>query len=602
MKLLRRLLSTNYSNENKKSKYYNYVNNNKIHNHNIFIECNKIDNKLLDKILTNELTKEYSVYLCTNKKINNENIKLIKSKSVKYYELLSNSKYIITDGLLDDLYIKKDGQIVINYWSYKDEDYQGRYSETNYFDIGNVQRTFMNSDYIIFTNENSKNNIIKNYMLNNILNGEVAIESDFSKVIEKLLLDKNHKIKFEKVKSNKKDNVLIYSGNLARNGITSSLKNLLMNVDTKKKNYYIAYDVDLAKNNKEQLLDFKEDINYIAINSNTVMRIKDNLNFYLFRADLKSPNKIIDNMKHIYSLDIKRLFPGMKISDAIQFGGYDYRKIFLFSAFKTNRIIYVHSNMIDEIKTRKKQHRRTLEYAYNEYDKVAVVSDILIDSTKEISKRDDNIYEAINVIDYKGIIEKSKKEIVFDKFTKSNKSRDELVKILDSDSKVFITIGRFSKEKGHDRLINCFDKIYKENKNINLIIIGGLGDKYKDTIKLVDSLECKNKIILINNISNPYNILKKCDYFVLPSYYEGFGLVLAEADIVKLPVVSTNLDGPRKFMESNNGVMVPNCEDGIYEGMKRLLNNEIKVMNVDYEEYNKHALKEFYDLLSGGGK
>jgi hypothetical protein len=36
--------------------------------------------------------------------------------------------------------------------------------------------------------------------------------------------------------------------------------------------------------------------------------------------------------------------------------------------------------------------------------------------------------------------------------------------------------------------------------------------------------------------------------------------------------------------------------------MKRLLNNEIKVMNVDYEEYNKHALKEFYDLLSGGGK
>ena len=95
-------------------------------------------------------------------------------------------------------------------------------------------------------------------------------------------------------------------------------------------------------------------------------------------------------------------------------------------------------------------------------------------------------------------------------------------------------------------------------------------------------------------------MLSKCDYFVLPSYYEGFGLVIAEADIVGLPVVSTNLDGPRKFLEDNDGIMVPNCEDGIYEGMKRLLNNEVKVMNVDYKKYNEHALNEFYNLLSGG--
>ena len=332
------------------------------------------------------------------------------------------------------------------------------------------------------------------------------------------------------------------------------------------------------------------------------MTIKDNIKFYLYRANALSLSKIINKMKNIYSLEIKRLFPGMNISTAIQFGGYDFRKIFLFSNFDSNKVIYVHSNMIDEIKTRKRQHRPTLEYAYNVYDKVAVVSDILIDSVKEISKRDDNIFEAKNVIDYQTILNKSKLDISFDSFTEANKTLDELKDILKSKSKKFITIGRFSPEKGHDRLINSFDKLYKENKDIYLIIIGGHGDEYNNTVKLVNSLESKNNIILIKNISNPYNILSKCNYFVLPSHYEGFGLVLAEADIVNVPVISTNLDGPRKFMDQNKGVLVENSEDGILDGMKMLLNNKVKVMHVDYKNYNAEALNEFYKLLDGDKK
>ena len=602
MRLLRRLLKTNVTEEKRKSKYYNYVNKSIVHNHNIFIECNKLDDSFLDKLFTKDLLKEYTIYLVTNKKYKNNNINLIKKNSKKYYELLSNSKYIITDYLLNDYYIKKDGQVVINYWDYRDVDYLGRKSVDNYFDIGNVQRTFMNSDYMVFTNVDSKNNIIDNYMLSNLISGKIIVERNFIKVLETILLNKNNKIKYEKSTNNKKENILIYSGNLSRNGITSSLKNLLMNVDTKKKNYFITYDVSLASNNKEQLLDLRDDINYIAINSNTVMTIKDNIKFYLYRANALSLSKIINKMKNIYSLEIKRLFPGMNISTAIQFGGYDFRKIFLFSNFDCNKVIYVHSNMIDEIKTRKRQHRPTLEYAYNVYDKVAVVSDILIDSVKEISKRDDNIFEAKNVIDYQTILNKSKLDISFDSFTEANKTLDELKVILKSKSKKFITIGRFSPEKGHDRLINSFDKLYKENKDIYLIIIGGHGDEYNNTVKLVNSLESKNNIILIKNISNPYNILSKCNYFVLPSHYEGFGLVLAEADIVNVPVISTNLDGPRKFMDQNKGVLVENSEDGILDGMKMLLNNKVKVMHVDYKKYNAEALNEFYKLLDGDKK
>ena len=130
-----------------------------------------------------------------------------------------------------------------------------------------------------------------------------------------------------------------------------------------------------------------------------------------------------------------------------------------------------------------------------------------------------------------------------------------------------------------------------------MIIIGGNGVLYDTTKELVNSLDCKNNVILIKKISNPYNILASCDYFIMPSFYEGFGLVIAEADIVGLPVVSTDIEGPKKFMNDHNGVMVDNTEEGIYNGLKLLYDNKVKVMNVDYEKYNKEVLEEFYKLL-----
>ncbi len=578
MKIINKILKTNYFNEFKRSKYYNYYKKQRICNNNIFVMC--CDEKTI-KLLESNTFKNYNVF------------SHIKRGSLKYFKLLSNCKYIITDNTIDNCYIKKDNQIVITLCN-KENEYLGRNSKDDYFDIGSLQRTLMNSDYIIFSNEKIKELIIRNYMLENILTGKIICKNNILKIFEQIILNKNNNARFDVVKNNGKQNILIYAGNLARNGITSSLKNLLMNVDINDKNYYIVYDVDLAKDNKEQLLDLKKEINYIAIDGNTNMSLFQKIKLLLFRSNILPINKDIDKL---YKLDIKRLFPNMIVSDVIQFGGYDFRKILLFSSFDCNKIIYVHSNMLDEIKTRKIQHRPTLEYAYNVYNKVAIVSDTLFESTSEISKRKDNIFIANNIIDYKSIIKKSKQDIKFDSFTESNIELNKLIKILNSDSKKFITIGRFSKEKGHERLINSFNKLYLKNKNIHLIIIGGKGDKYSETLNLAKSLESKDNIILIKNMSNPYSVLGKCDYFVLPSYYEGFGLVLAEADILDIPVISTNIDGPKKFMEKNNGVMVENSEEGIYNGMERLLKGEIKPMKVDYDKYNEEALKGYYSLL-----
>ena len=46
-------------------------------------------------------------------------------------------------------------------------------------------------------------------------------------------------------------------------------------------------------------------------------------------------------------------------------------------------------------------------------------------------------------------------------------------------------------------------------------------------------------------MSNPFSILKKCDYFILSSLYEGLPMSIMEALILDKPVICTNIDGPR---------------------------------------------------------
>ena len=51
-------------------------------------------------------------------------------------------------------------------------------------------------------------------------------------------------------------------------------------------------------------------------------------------------------------------------------------------------------------------------------------------------------------------------------------------------------------------------------------------------------------------------------------------------------------------MEQNGGMLVENSNEGLYEGMKSLLNDEVSVMNIDYESYNREAIAEFEKLLN----
>ena len=401
------------------------------------------------------------------------------------------------------------------------------------------------------------------------------------------------------VPDNGKENVLIYAGDLAKNGITTSLRSLTNEIDLNKRNYYISFIQGKAKKNADQLATFNPKVNFFAVSDYFNLSFKDKAIRKLFNLGIIKAKTYMKHAKTRVQQNFIRAYGQSKFDTVIQFCGYERDLILLYSRFDGNNAIWVHNDMVAEMKLKSNQRKDILKYAYNNYDKVVAVTDDIVASTQKLAGTNKKIDIVKNTIDYKTILANSKQPIALDPTTKCSVEPEKFYEIMQSDAKKFINIGRYSPEKGHDRLIDAFYKLWQKDNSIYLIIIGGnsRANKYEELIEKVNEMGLSENVILLLSVSNPYPIIKACNGFILSSLYEGFGLVLAEANILGLPFVSTDFTGPRTFLNMSGGTLVEDSEDGVYKGLEMLYNNEIKPINVDYEAYNRECVAEFEKLF-----
>lgn len=196
--------------------------------------------------------------------------------------------------------------------------------------------------------------------------------------------------------------------------------------------------------------------------------------------------------------------------------------------------------------------------AYLKYDQIIAVSDTVrknfIERYAFNPKKITRIY---NPLDKDDILSKSKESL--DESTGiKNKIR-------------FITIGRLVPQKGYDRLLQVAKRLVTEGFDFELWILGD-GEQRTNLNRYIKDNRLGCYVKLWGFKSNPYKYLKVCDYFISSSRSEGFSLVIAEAMILGLPVLSTYCSGPNELLaEGEYGMLVENSEDGLYEGMKRIL-------------------------------
>lgn len=551
----------------------------------------------MDKRLTDDEIMYVNLHPIAKKNVSFKSLKHIKQfpKAYETYEFLNACDCLITDysSVFYDFAVSRKKCIL---FTYDEEEYfadRGLYRPLSSLPFPSVKTVDA-----LFCELRSPKNYDDTEFLQEYCTYDCA---NAAKVLcDKIVFGKDSDLLEEReIPDNGKQNVLLYSGNLAKNGITTSLFNLLNSLDRTEKNYYITFRAASVKKHQENLLELPEGVNYIATTGKMNLNIFKKLVWELCKSGKLPCSLMMKILKEDLRLELRRHYGDAKFDTMLQFNGYEYAKILLYSAFDGNNVIYVHNDMYQEATVKKNQRKDVLDYAYSNYDHVAIVTEDLVEPTSAVMKTPREFNVAHNLINYDNIIERGNMEIAFDDYTQSNKPFEEIVKILNSDAKKIINVGRFSVEKGQRRLIDAFNKVWQKEPDSYLFIIGGyqLKGLYDEFCEYIQTLPCAGHIVLILAMSNPLPIVKACDGFILSSLYEGFGLVLVEADILGLPVVSTDIVGPRTFMQKQGGVLVEDSEVGIEDGIRRLISGEIPKLTVDYAEYNRNAVNEFKELL-----
>jgi len=160
----------------------------------------------------------------------------------------------------------------------------------------------------------------------------------------------------------------------------------------------------------------------------------------------------------------------------------------------------------------------------------------------------------------------------------------------------FVTAGRLSPEKNHARLIRAFDLVHRDNPNTRLVIMGG-GPLRQDLEDLVVDLGLVTSVTLPGRLANPYPVMANSDCFVLSSNYEGQPMVLLEAMVLGLPIVTTDFASVRGTLPSGYGRVVPRTVEGLADGMRAHLAREVGALPFDHVAYNREAVEQFYQAI-----
>lgn len=230
--------------------------------------------------------------------------------------------------------------------------------------------------------------------------------------------------------------------------------------------------------------------------------------------------------------------------------------------------------------------------------KIVCVSNWVKDLLSKIVKSK-NIITIFNPFDINGI--KKKLEIPLEEIA------DE--KIFENKKYTYINIWRLSEQKGQKNLIESFSRVFKENTNTQLIIIGE-GELRKQLEKTIKDNKMEQHIHLLWLRKNIFPYLKKSDCFVFPSLREGLPTVLIEAIISKTPIIANDCKSwPREILEawSNYDYPIKTKYWFLIEEwntwqleyiMKKIQKMTFKYNKNDIEKYSKkNILKQWNRLL-----
>lgn len=226
------------------------------------------------------------------------------------------------------------------------------------------------------------------------------------------------------------------------------------------------------------------------------------------------------------------------------------------------------------------------ENEYNRIDKIVVVSKTIKDKVVSLLPKVKNkIITVYNVIDSLEIIQKSLEPISLNLSNELN----------------LVTVSRVCEAKGFERMLILSKALKKANVNFKWFIIGD--NYYQDESRQIKQRfgEFENNFEWLGFLSNPHNIVRQCDYSVLLSDDETWGLVLTEAMILGVPCIVSDFDVVyEQIKDKENGIILSKENTDSYEErVIDIVNNKNKYKEAinNFKYKNEVIIKQWENLL-----
>ena len=151
------------------------------------------------------------------------------------------------------------------------------------------------------------------------------------------------------------------------------------------------------------------------------------------------------------------------------------------------------------------------------------------------------------------------------------KSLEAPQQVFPRDSFNIVSCGRLSPAKGMDLAVDaCALLVRRGVTGFHWWIVGG-GPEEAALRERAERLGVRDTVTLLGMRENPYPYIRQADLYVQPSRFEAYGLTIAEAMILNVPILSTDTDGARVLTDGVSGALCAADAGSIADGVMRLI-------------------------------
>lgn len=410
--------------------------------------------------------------------------------------------------------------------------------------------------------------------------------------------------------------ILLYLGGMRSNGITTSALNLLAHLDHERLDVSVVLARPRTREQRENASRIDARVRQFHRVGGLTDRVSTEFRMRV-AGRLWAAHREAAWERRLWHREWQRIFGDAGFDAVIDFSGYSrfWSELILHSP-PARRLVWLHNDMVAEVDRPvggRRAMRRSLPAVfalYPRFDALVSVSNTLSSANAAgLAERygipREKFLSARNAIDEIAVRERLREPLA-DAATVVDAETGEVghpewpnrlaversATGRGSQTRWFVTVGRLSPEKNQARLLEAFARVHVEHPDTGLIVVGD-GPLRDELEQRRDALGLGDAVIMTGALANPFPVLAASDCFVLSSDYEGQPMVLLEAAVAGLPIVTVDFRSVDDAVPGDRLHVVEQTVDGLAAGMIDYLDGEVGTPDFDPEEYNALVLREF---------